>query len=382
MAGVKYIGPLFDGSGYSEAARNYVLSIHKQGYPITVSPITFEQTRPDLGADGQVLHSLVNKKIDYDKVIVHSTPNLWHHFTRYDVNKYIIGYTVWETSKLHPVWVNACSRANEVWVPCDWNIEVFRDSGVNRPLFKVPHAIEVVDQNSLPNLSWEGISDNDFVFYSIFQWQERKNPYALLAAYNVAFSGVDDVVLVLKTYRRDHASTEEKEHIRQSIIKYRNDFALPHFPKIVLVVANMSRQEILGLHKRGDAFVLLQRAEGWGLPHFEAAMCGKPVITTDYGGQTEFLKPEHSYLVDSHLTPVVGMTSFSDTYLSTQYWAEPNVKTAIDSMRHVYENRGEARVRGEKARQYISDNFTWDVVGDIIVKRLQQLDQGVIKCQQ
>jgi glycosyltransferase involved in cell wall biosynthesis len=208
-----------------------------------------------------------------------------------------------------------------------------------------------------------------------------KNPYALLAAYNVAFSGVQDVVLVLKTYRRDHSSTEERDALREMIVNFRSHCTLPHFPKIVLVVANMSRQEMLGLHKRGDAFVLLQRSEGWGLPHFEAAMCGKPVITPDFGGQTDFLKPEHSFLVGSSLTPVIGMKSFSDVYLSTQYWCEPNMKEAIDQMRYVYEHRNEAQARGQKARQFISDNFTWDKVGGIIVDRLRQLDGGASTCQ-
>jgi len=374
MAGVKYIGPILDGSGYSEAARNYVLSIYKKGYPITVAPITFERTRPDLGEEGRILNSLINKRIDYDKVIVHSTPNLWQQFTKYEVNKYIIGYTVWETSLLHPEWATACGNANEIWVPCDWNVQVFKDSGVKKPLFKVPHAIEVADLSTVPNLEPEGISPGDFVFYSIFQWQERKNPYALLAAYNVAFSGVQDVVLVLKTYKREHDSTEERDFLKNQIIGFRNHCTLPHFPKIVLVVENMSKQEILGLHKRGDAFVLLQRSEGWGLPHFEAAMCGNPVITPDYGGQTEFLKPDNSFLVENFPAPVIGMRNFSDMYLSTQYWCEPNLKDAIENMQYVYNNRGAAKEKGLRARQYVKDHFTWSTVGDIIVDRLRDLD--------
>lgn len=263
MPGVKYIGPILDASGYSEAARNYVLSIHKKGYPITVAPITFEKTRPDLGEQGRILNSLINKRIEYDKVIVHSTPDLWQNFTRFESNKYLIGYTVWETSGLHPTWAMAANRADEIWIPCDWNVEVFKGSGVTKPLFKVPHAIDVPEMGSIPDFNLEGLSDNDFVFCSIFQWQERKNPYGLLAAYSVAFTGVQDVALVLKTYRFDHAG--DREQIKNMVLDFRKHVTLDHFPKIFLVVENLSKQEILGLHKRSDAFVLLQRSEGWGL---------------------------------------------------------------------------------------------------------------------
>lgn len=372
MGGVKYIAPFFDASGYSQAARDYALAIHKAGYPITLAPISFERTRPDLGEDGRILNSLVNNRIDYDKVIVHCTPDLWPQFTRFETNQYIIGYTVWEASRIHPSWVVACNRANEVWVPCDWNMEVFSESGVKTPLFKVPHATEVPDLDKIPNFNLEGVSDDAFVFYSIFQWQERKNPYGLLSAYSVAFSGVEDVVLVLKTYRFDHGG--DKEQIKNLILDFRNDINLEKFPKLFLVVENMSKQEIMALHKRCDAFVLLQRAEGWGLPHFEAASCGKPVITPGYGGQVDFLTQDNSYLVDYTLTPVLGMNKFSTYYQSNQYWCEPNMEHAIQTMRHVYNNRDEAREKGRKARELISKNFTYDVVGKGIVDRLQALD--------
>lgn len=373
MPGVKYIGPFFDGSGYSEAARNYALAIHKKGYPIQLAPITFEKTRPDLGKDGEILRGLVNTKVDYDNVIVHSTPDLWQHWTRSEQNKYIIGYTVWETSRIHPIWTEACNKVREVWVPCDWNMKVFKESGVRSPLYKVPHALDVPDLNTLPDFNLEGISTNDYVFYSIFQWQERKNPYGLLSAYTAAFTGVDDVVLVLKTYRHDHGG--DRDQIIKLIKDFRQFMNLEHYPKMFLVVENMSKNNIMGLHKRGDCFVLLQRSEGWGLPHFEAAACGNPVITPAYGGQTDFLNEENSYPLDYTLTPVGGMP-WSPYYRGDQYWAEPDMKQAVETMRHVYSNREEASTKGQLARQNIVTNYTWDNIGEMIVNRLIELDQG------
>jgi len=373
MAGVKYIGPIFDGSGYAEAARKYVLAIHKKGYPITIAPITFEKTRPDLGEDGKILHELARTSIAYDKVIVHSTPDLWAQFTQFEKNKHIIGYTVWETSLLHPTWAVACNRVKEVWVPCDWNLQVFQNSGVTTPLYKVPHAIEIPEVEEAAPFNLEGVSGNPFVFYSIFQWQERKNPYGLLSAYCSAFTGVEDVILVLKTYKQNQGG--DKDAIRQLVLDYRKFVSLPHFPKMFLVVDNLSAGDMLSLHKRGDCFVLLQRSEGWGLPHFEAAACGKPVITPGYGGQTEFLKEDNSYLTNYTLTPVTGMP-WSPYYRADQLWCEPDLFDAMQKMRHVYNNREEAKEKGLRAREYIKGNFTIDRVGDLIVNRLREIDGG------
>lgn len=373
MPGVKYIGPVFDGSGYAEAARNYVLSIHNKGYPITLAPISFEKTRPNLGEGGEVLKQLVNNPIDYDKVIVHSTPDLWQHWTRFEQGKHIIGYTVWETSKLHPTWTVACNKADEVWVPCDWNMQVFEESGVKTPLYKIPHAIDVPNLDAVPDFNLQGVSDDNFMFYSIFQWQERKHPYALLTAYNAAFTGVDDVVLVLKTYRHDQGG--DKETIKSMVLEFRKYLNLDHYPKIYLIVENMSSENITALHKRGDCFVLMQRSEGWGLPHFEAASAGKPIITPGYGGQTDFLNEDNSYLLDYTLCPVGGM-AWSPYYRADQYWCEPDIKQAIEAMRHVYNNRDEAVAKGQKAKENIAKNFTWDRIGDMIVDRLREIDNA------
>ncbi|KKL07220.1 hypothetical protein LCGC14_2588200 [marine sediment metagenome] len=246
MAGVKYIGPVFDGSGYAEAARNYVLSLHKKGYPVTLTPISFEQARPALGEEGEILKSLVNADIQYDKVIVHSTPDLWDRWTHFDRNKYIIGYTVWETSKIVPSWAQACNKVDEVWVPSEWNMQVFRDSGVTTPLYKIPHAIDVPNLEEIQKFNLEGVPQNAYIFYSIFQWQERKNPYGLLTVYNAAFTGVDDVVLILKTYNREQG--KDLEAIKKLILDFRKYIHLDNYPKIMLIVENMSRENIHALH--------------------------------------------------------------------------------------------------------------------------------------
>jgi glycosyltransferase involved in cell wall biosynthesis len=261
----------------------------------------------------------------------------------------------------------------EVWVPCDWNLEVFKNSGVTVPLYKVPHTIEVPVLDDVPSFNLEGVSGDPFVFYSIFQWQERKNPYGLLTAYCAEFSGVDDVILVLKTYKQDHGG--DKDSIRQLVLDYRKFVNLSHFPKMFLVVDNLSTGDMLSLHKRGDCFLLLQRSEGWGLPHFEAAACGNPVITPGYGGQSDFLKEDNSYLVDYSLTPVTGMP-WSPYYRADQMWCEPDVQDAMRKMRHVYANREEARAKGLRAREYIQSNFTIDRIGDLIVERLREIDGG------
>ena len=133
MKGVKYIGQVFNQSGYAEAARNYILALHQLGVPVTVEAIRHNDQQPDLGRDGEVLASLVDRPIEYDRIILHDTPDTWAHRLRAEPPGIgTIGCTVWETSGLHPLWTKACNRVDEIWVPSRWNAEVFERSGVSR----------------------------------------------------------------------------------------------------------------------------------------------------------------------------------------------------------------------------------------------------------
>ena len=80
IVGIKYIGPCLDSSGYAKANRGNILALHNAGIPITVSPISFEDIRPDFGEEGEVLNTLIGKDIDYNIVIVHTTPEFWSKF--------------------------------------------------------------------------------------------------------------------------------------------------------------------------------------------------------------------------------------------------------------------------------------------------------------
>jgi glycosyltransferase involved in cell wall biosynthesis len=409
VKGVKYIGPVFDQSGYAEAARNYVLALHSSGVPITVDAVRHSEGQPDLGSEGEVLVSLVDRPIDYDRVVIHATPDTWAHRLRDEPSGLpIVGCTVWETSALHPIWAAACNRVDEVWVPSRWNAEVFRASGVRTPVTVVPHCIGPADSETPPPLAIDGIGADTFVFYSIFHWNERKNPEGLLAAYLAAMSGIRNVALVLKTHferprwvhvgrpdaragadrvepARDAAAHDparearvaareptDEERAQLEIAAFKRKMNLPHYPRIVTLTGTLDRARLQALHRRGDAFVLLQRAEGWGLPHFEAAAMGKPVVTTGYGGPSEFLEPDGAYLVGHTLRPVWGM-EWSFFYGGSQRWAEPDLDQAVDLMRRVYADRREAAARGARARDHIARHFTRAVVGPLMADRLEGL---------
>lgn len=374
MQGVKYFAPIFDASGYAEAARNYILALHGQGYPVTVHPVEFNRSDPDLGPEGEVLHDLVDRPIEYDKVIAHCTPDTWRSVLTHEEGRYVVGLTTWEADRLHPIWTNSCNRVQEVWVPSQWNIEVFRNSGVEVPIYRMPHTLAATPDPDLAPLEIDGVRDDDFVFYAIFHWQERKNPRELLEVYLSTFAGVDSVALVLKAYMQ--TPSEDPGEIQVAIREIKADVNVMRYPRVVPIVDNLSNLDVQRLHRRGDCFALLQRAEGWGLPHFDAVANGRPVLTTRYGGQQDFLNDQNSYLVDYQLRPVSRMR-WTPYYTAGAHWASPDLFQAGRIMRHVFENREEARERGRLAQAQVQREFSRDAVGRLMVERLREIDERI-----
>ncbi len=370
ITGIKYINPIQDGSGYAKAGRGYVLALHKLGIPITVSPISFEKILPELGKDGEVLQSLINKDIDYNVVIVHTTPEFWKRFKEPD--KTMVNFTIWETTKLHSDWVGYINNnATKVLVGCDWNVDVFKESGITIPIAAVPHAIPIEDSKQIKNYNIKGINEDTFVFYDIFQWTERKDPVSLIKAYWYAFRNNEDVALVLKAYRGDYSDTE-KDAIRSTINRLKQVTRLGNYPPIYFISDILTEDEIRGLHNRCDCYVTLNRGEGFGLSPFQAGAYGKPVIATGFGGVTEYLKKENSYLVNYTLTPVHGMP-WSPWYKADQLWAQADVVDGANKMLHVYNNQEEAKEKGKQLQKYINTNFSYDVIGKKMIKEIEEV---------
>lgn len=372
---VTYVSAALDTSGYAEAARNYIAALDHAGVTVNVVPISFENFKPELGPLGDKVRSLINKN-DPGKInILHVTPDNYPRLL--DVNKYNIGYAAWESSRLPEHWVPYLNRLNEVWVPCQHNVEVFKSSGVKVPVFCFPHTFRkdlVFDEVSEDDMLPQKNSD-DFVFYSIFQWTERKNPMGLLVAYLTEFKPEEKVALVVKSYFLNPNNGKESIQMRETIGMIKKKLYLKEYPKIFLISSLLSRGQILKLHEQADCYVSLHRCEGFGIPITEAMMAGNPVVATTYGGPADFGFPETGYGVDYSLTPCFGMPW--PLYTGKMEWAEPDILQARRHMRAVFEDQKRAKQVGATAQHWVESELSWEKIGNKMKERLEEIERNL-----
>jgi len=372
MLKIKYWSCFFDSSGYASCSRQYIKALVDCGADVTLSPVSFEEARPDLGDFGnKYILKNINKQINYNINLIHLTPE---HYPLYRENgKINVGYTVWETSKIHHDWIDYCNCMDAIIVPSKWNATVFKNSGVKVPIYCVPHVVDVSRFDNVKNFVIGGPSNDDYIFYSVFQFMARKDPISLLKAYWYAFNSTDKVALVLKVHGNSY-SDNEKNMIIKTIKKIKQSILMPKgkdFAPVYLVLDLLSDEEILGLHKYCDCFVSLNHAEGFGLPESDAAAIGNPVIVTGYGGVTQFLNNNNSYLVDYTLTPVTEMPMMWYTF--DQCWAQADILQAAKIMKFVYTNQKLAKQKGLRAQENIRDNFDYKTIGKLYIETLEKI---------
>lgn len=370
---VTYISACLDNSGYGEAARNHIAGLFNAGVNVNVVPISFERFRSDLGSLGNLVKGLVKVHEPGNIQILHATPDNYPRLQ--DPRKYNIGYAAWETDRAPASWVPLVNKLQELWVPSYHNVACFKDAGVQVPIHCMPHPL---DKQSVepPTGAVFQKNEGEFTFYSIFQWTERKNPSGMLTAYLSEFLSTEKVNLVIKTYLRNPEDPREIGVLKDLIAKTKKEMKLGDFPRVSLIASLMSRPQIQALHRDADAFVLLHRCEGFGLPVAEAMLAGNPVITTGYGGTEDFvLNDTHGKLIDYQMTPVVGMPW--GHYNSKMNWAQPNLIQAKKAMRYMFENQEEAKQQGLHAQEWIQNNYNWKAMGKQMKKRLQEIETSL-----
>ena len=374
---VEICGPAGDPSGYGHDCRQLAHSLMNVGVDLSIKVTNFDKPgfTCDYGAVESVLRPRIKNVENVDAQLLVSTPEFWEASARKDC--YTIGRVFWETDRIDSRWVDYVKESDidELWLPSQWQINVFRKDFPTMPMTVVPCAHDTsgfdVDVEPL-DLSEFGVSEDTFIFGAGFQWTKRKNPQGLITAYLAEFSESDPVTLVLKTYGADD-SDAEVQRILGEIVQIQKNTGLSDNPSMAIITQLLSFEMMLQFRKRTDCGVYPHRGEGWGLHISESMLMGTPCIVTDWSATTEFCDETNSYLIDSTLTPVSGMP-WCPWYNARQNWAGPDLVQLRKAMRQAFDNREALEARGSEARKKIETCYSLEAVGALMRTRLMEIE--------
>jgi glycosyltransferase involved in cell wall biosynthesis len=285
-----------------------------------------------------------------------------HLGDRFFSNRYNIGYWAWELAKCPPESRSASKIMDEIWAPSRFIQQAFGE-GADIPVEYMPLCVELPEFGRLGRQHF-GLPSRAFVFlytFDFLSFLERKNPLAAIRAFKLAFSDRrSESCLVLKVINGNDESPLWANMIQ----------LIDGDPRIVVINRTLNRSELLALFETSDCFLSLHRSEGFGRGPAEAMYLGKPVIVTNYSGNTDFTLADNSCLVDFKLIPV---EEGQYPCHQGQQWADADVEHAAWYMKKLHADSAYASDVGARGRAYIHENFNQRAIGAIYESRLKKL---------
>lgn len=361
-------GPALSRSGYGEQCR-FALRALRNSEDVDVYLINtnwgatgwlYEDTEERKWIDDTILKTI--KKIQspdkaFDISLQVSLPNEWQFMARKN-----IGYTAGvETDTVPSAWNQFVEQMDKIIVPSSHTKSGFVTSGSDADKIEViNYPVRSDIEAQIPSLSLE----TEFNFLTVAQWSPRKNIEATITSFLEEFTN-EEVGLVIKT------NIKNSSVIDRQVCMERLSYIMKHFPenrkcRVYLLHGNLTEQEMAGLysHKNINAYVTTSHGEGFGLPVYEAAASGLPIIACNWGGITDFTSIETRSKksptrvmiseVDYQVDKVQPEAVWEGVIEQGSSWCYPELDSLRNKMRQEYQNPSVSNAK--KLKNYILKN--------------------------
>ena len=380
-------GPALSRSGYGEQTRFALRALRKYeerfnillvntgwGHTGWISESGEERDWFDVLLAKGHQHTQQNLPIDISLQV--TIPNEWERLA--PIN---IGYTAGiETTKIAPQWIEKARMMDKIIVVSNHSKNVFNETtytGVvqgteEEVTIQNTTEIEVVNY-PVRSLEIENLDielDYDFNFLAVAQMGPRKNIANTVYWFIDEFHN-EEVGLVLKA-NTANCTTQDFLRTKASLKAITNKYP-GRKCKIYLVHGDLSLEQMNSLytHKKIKSFVTFTHGEGFGMPIFEAAYHGLPVIAPAWSGQNDFLfapvksgKQKKAKLrplfckVDYTLTQVPKDVVWEGVITADSGWCHIEPKAARRSYRDMFDNHTRYKSQANKLKKHLIENFT------------------------
>lgn len=282
------------------------------------------------------------------------------------ISNQMIGFFLWEYSKLSEQQVLGVEMMDRIWVPSEFVRDAIA-TVTDRPIQIIPKAIHV-PQDLAPRSEQDPEALTFMTSFDSHSGTERKNPIAGVRAFQDAFpiARYPRMSYVIKT---TELFSEHWGDPSGQLAEMRKRAAADH--RIQIISSRMEYDQYLALIRSADCIVSAHRSEGFGYLMAHALAAGVPVISTDYSGNTEFCTPATSYPVPYRLKPVTKDEMF--LFVEGATWADPDHGALVQAMRDVQGDLTEANHRAMIGQTLIETKYSATRVQNVLMHELSDI---------
>jgi hypothetical protein len=275
-----------------------------------------------------------------------------------------------ETTAISKEWIDGCNRMDVIWCISEHSkraiagtvVEMKDRSGNILQKHQVNKPVEVlhncVHTNIFHKISLEDISlpiqnvfheiKERFCLLFVGHWlqgdfgEDRKNVSGLIKIFCETFKNTHSLnqpALILKTSGAGF-SLMDREEILKKIQSIRNGVQGTTIPNVYMLHGDLTDAEMNELynHPKVKTHISLAHGEGFGRPLLEATMSHKPIISTIWSGQIDFLNPKDAILVTGELKQIHASSVMPSILIPESQWFYVDQNHAASAMMHVFKN--------------------------------------------
>ena len=392
--------PIDTFSGYGHRSRDFVRSLieaKNNEWDIKILPQVWGSTPWGFLDKNDPLKS------HYVQGTVTTQPDIWIQITIPNEfqkqGKFNIGVTAGiESTCPPPDFIEGMNRMDLNLVSSEFTKNIFesvqltQNDNQGQPVkqFKLEKPIEVLFEGldtgvyfKEPNKS--GMLDNideNFCFLFTGHWlpgkfgEDRKNVATLIETFLTTFNKRGPKpALLLKTNKVDY-SLLDKEEILASIRKIKNKFKhKENLPNIYILHGEFTNKELNKLNNdpKIKSFVSFTKGEGFGRPLLEQAITGKPVITTNWSGHVDFIRPEYNILLGGELKNI-HKSAANKWLLEQAQWFNVDTEVASKAMKDVYKHYRKYIENSRKQTKFLKETFSQNQMTKVLKGHLDKIN--------
>lgn len=406
--------PIETYSGYGARSRDFVKAlIELDQYDVKVLSQRWGDTRKGFLDD----HPEWSFMKDYIVPQLNAKPDIWCQITVPNefqpVGTYNIGLTAGiETTACAPQWIEGCNRMNLVLTSSEHSKKVFENTKfeVKHPQTGQTKKVELTTPVKVlfegANLDiYRGIKEfsnkelynyinsipEKFAYLFVGHWlqgemgHDRKNVGLTIKAFYEVFKNKSNApALILKT-SGGKGSHRDRREIMRKINIIRESIPSDKLPSVYLVHGDFSDEEINELynHPKVKAMVSCTKGEGFGRPLLEFGLSGKPIITTGWSGQVDFLDKDLTALMGGELKEIHPSAQQKDMLIEGSKWFDVDNQHLGHFLTDVKKNysdwRKKSKAQAKKLRTKFSYNKMKELIGEILDENVSVPKQVSLK---
>ena len=252
--------------------------------------------------------------------------------------------------------------------PCEVLIE-----GANLDVYKKINSKDVQNQelfnqiNSIPE---------SFAYLFVGHWmkgqlgEDRKNVGLLIKAFYELFKNKKKKPALILKMSGAGSSYMDRYEMQKRIQSIRKSVPGSSLPNVYLLHGEFNDSEINELynHPKVKSMVSLTKGEGFGRPLLEFSLTNKPIIASNWSGQTDFLKTDFAAMLGGQLTKIHPSAQQKDMLIEDSEWFSVNHGEIGRYLTEVFEQYKDWKVKGKRQGYYSRSNFSF-------AKMEEQLDK-------